>query len=275
MLRLQYRFLFALGVSLAATASAFADAYAYGNASVTDSLYGTGQVGFGGTGKDVSVLLWDVINTNFAVTRDGPGNSSLIEGGGLLDSGLDAGSGEGWSLFGENLATSDSTDNYGYSDASGSIGSSTHVNSATEDTYNELVFKITNSSRTKAEYYDLNLSGTVLSEVALDDSVSEWGLDESLLEFGYSNSVGDLTRNSTTNESYVLTGQEFGTDTFDVVSNTFADYYQGYLRPGQSVYFGVITENYSAVQANVLPSPAAFAPFAIGLVAAFRRRRRG
>jgi hypothetical protein len=272
---LNYRSLLAVGVSLSAAATAFGDAYAYGSASVQDSLYDFGSNVYGGTGSQVSIVLYSIVNGNFAVTGAGPGTGSINYGGGLLDNGYDAGSGAGWSLFGENYSTSDSTLNFGDSDASNLIGPTGSTNSATEDTYNKLVFKVTNNSKTTGEYYNVELTDGVLSEVSLDNYWSEYGLDESLLEFGYANKYGDLTGNVTENEAYVITGMSYGTDTFDIVSNSVTDYYSGYIKPGQSIYLAVISENYSAVQATVTPGPAAIAPFAIGLIAVLKRRRKG
>jgi hypothetical protein len=273
-MRFEHRLILSLGLSLSASGAALADAYATGSASVTDSLYNVGSNVYGGTGSQVSIVLYSVVNGNFVVVGAGPGSGSLNLGGGIFDSGLDSGAGAAWSLFGDNYTTSDSTSNSGFSDASNLIGPSGSTNTATEDTYNELVFKVTNSSKTKGEYYDVDLADGVVSEVSLDNAYNEYGLDESLLEFGYTSKNGDFTGNVTQNEAYVLTGESYGTDTFDVVSNSVTDYYAGYLKPGQSIYIGVVSENYSAVAATVTPGPVAIAPFAIGLIAMLKRRQK-
>ncbi len=274
-MRFHYKLFLSLGLSISAYGAAYADAFATGSASVSDSLFDVGFNGFGGTGNQITIGLWSVFNGNFSVFGAGPGSGSIFVGGGLLDGGFDAGSGDGWQLFGQNTTTGNSTSNSGYSDASNLIGAPGSSNFATEDTYNELVFKITNTSHHTGEYFNVQLSDGVISEVSLDNSYSEWGLDESLLQFGYTDSHGAFTGNVTTNEAFVLTGMAYGTDTFDIVANSVTDYYEGFLKPGQSIYLGVVSENYSAAYANVTPGPSAIAPFAIGLIAALRRRQRG
>jgi hypothetical protein len=255
---------------------AFGDAYATGESSVGAFLFNVGDNNNGGTGLQVSESLFSVYNSNFMVGSSGPGSFSQSVGNGLIDSGFDAGTGAGWSYFGENDTSGDISTNEGFSDASDVIG---HTNEATEDTYNELIYKITNKSATKNEWFDLQVADGVAAEVTLDNSDNEFGQDEALQEFGYSNSQGAFTGNTSTNEAYAFTGDGFGendgTDTFDYVSNSITDYYSARLKPGQTVYFAIVTENYSQVGAAVTtPSPAAVVPFALGLIGARKRRNK-
>ena len=254
---------------------AFGDAFATGESSVGAFLYNVGNNSNGGTGSQISETLFSVYNSNFLVGASGPGSGSQSVGNGVIDGGFDAGSGMGWSYFGENDTSGDISTNYGYADASNVFGL---VNQATEDTFNELVFKITNTSSTTNEWFDLQVADGVVAEVSLDNSNNEFGQDEALQEFGYSNAQGSFTGNTSTNEAYAYTGNGFGandgSDTFDYVSNSITDYYSARLKPGQTVYFSILTENYSQVGALTTPSPAAVVPFALGLMGARRRRRK-
>jgi hypothetical protein len=254
---------------------AYGDAYATGQSSVGAFLFNVGDNNNGGTGLQIGESLFSVYNSNFMVGFSGPGSETQFVGNGIIDGGFDAGTGLGWSYFGENNTSGDISTNDGFSDASNVVGS---VNLATEDTYNELIYKITNNSSSTNEWFDLQVADGVTAEVDLDNSTNEFGQDEALQEFGYSNSQGSFTGNTSSNEAYAFTGDGFGendgTDTFDFVSNSITDYYTARLKPGQTVYFAIVTENYSQVGAAVTtPSPAAVIPFALGLLGARRRRK--
>jgi len=254
---------------------AHADATADGTSSVGLFLYNVGDNNNGGTGSQITETLFSNYNANFIVGDAGPGFESQFMGGGFLDDGFDAGVGAAWSYFGENQTTGDVSSNFGGSSASNTMGT---INEATEDTYDRLVFKITNTSSTKNEWVDLDLSDGVESEVDLDDSANEFGLDEAVEQFGYSNSQGAFTGNYSTNAAYAETGdglgEGLGSDDFDFVENNITDFYSARLKPGQTLYFTVATENYSFVGAQVTtPSPAAVIPFAVGLLGARRRRK--
>jgi hypothetical protein len=114
----------------------------------------------------------------------------------------------------------------------------------------------------------------VTAEVDLDNANNEYGQDEAILNFGYSNSQGAFTGNQTENTAYAFTGEGYGTDTFDYVQNEIDVDYKGFLKPGQTIFFAVQSENFSAVTASAVPSPAAAAPFFVGLLAAARRRKK-
>ena len=265
-----------LSAVVAAAGVAFGDAYAAGESSIGAFLYNVGNNNNGGTGLQISESLFSVYNSNFMVGNSGPGSSSQSFGNGLIDGGFDAGSGLGWSYFGENDTSGDVSTNEGFSDASNVVG---NINEATEDTYNGFVYKITNNSSTTNEWFNLQVADGVAAEVSLDNSDNEFGQDEALQEFGYSNSQGAFTGNTSTNEAYAFTGDGFGmndgTDTFDYVSNSITDYYSARLKPGQTVYIAIVTENYTQVGAAVTtPSPAAVVPFALGLIGSRRRRNK-
>lgn len=253
---------------------ASADAYAWGTSSLSLDLFNVGDNNVGGTGTAISESLFSVTNVNFSVSDTGPGFESQSFGGGILDGGFDAGIGEDWSYFGENDTSGAMSSNFGWSDASNTVGLE---NQATEDTFNEIVYKITNTSKSKNEWFDLDLSDGVAAEVSLDNSLQEYGLDEALQEFGYSNSQGSFTGNVSTNEAYAETGDglgaNLGTEDFLFVQNDITDYYEARLNPGQTVYFTVITENYSQVGAVSTPGPMAAIPFALGFFGARRRRK--
>src|SRR5579862_3526016 len=132
------KFVLTSALSLSVAGAALADAYATGEAAVTEGLYNVGFNGFGGTGNQISISLFSNFNTPFYVSGNGPGSGSLFYGGGLLDGGYDAGSGADWSLYGEDDSSGNSSNNFGFSDA-GLLGPSGSTNFATEDTFDEMV----------------------------------------------------------------------------------------------------------------------------------------
>jgi len=277
------------GVVAVASGSAFGDAFAAGQAAATMSLYNFGSNTFGGTCSDITMQFFKSINVNFSFT-DGPGTFFSSQGGGTTyvysnpgaapfgGFGADEGVGAGWQIGGSNDTSNGgfTTDNSGYSDASNTIGS---INASTEDTYNEVIYKITNNSAHTKEFFDVLVDDGFTASVSLDNSGSEFGVDRALLEFGVANSSGNLTGISGLNFAYAETGNgdgmNFGSDLQANVCNP--DYSStaagGPILAGKSVYFAVITENYSATYSAV-PSPAAVAPFVLGLVAAARRRKK-
>lgn len=259
---------------LASASVSYGDAYATGDSVVSGVLYNVGTNGNGGTGSQIVETLFSVYNANFLVANSGPGSESQSIGNGIIDGGNDGGSGMGWSYFGENNTSGTSSENIGFSDASNTFGT---TNMATEDTYNELVFEITNTSATTNEWFDLQITNGVYAEVTLDNSTQEFGEDEALQQYGYTNDQGSFTGNTSTNEAYAFTGDGFGmglgTDTFAFVQNDLTNYYAALLAPGQTLYLGVVTENFSQVGAATVPAPGAVVPFAMGLLALRKRRK--